>query len=76
MPQNPIMSAPQARSGVCIVRVEVQPEHCLITITTSRNTGRNMYPLRPDPEQRFADPGEALQAVADFLQSFVRARGE
>lgn len=73
MPQNPIMSVPQPQSGVCIVRVEVQPEHCLITITINRNTGRNIYPARSGPEQHFADPGQALQAVADFLQSFVQA---
>jgi len=75
MSQNPIMSAPQLQSGVCIVRVEAQPEHCLITITINRNTGRNIYPARPGPEQHFADPDEALQTVADFIQSFVRAPG-
>lgn len=73
MPQNPIMSPPKLQSGVCIVRVEVQSEHCLITITMNRNIGRNIYPARPGPEQHFADPDEALQAVADFLQSFVQA---
>lgn len=73
MSQNPLMSAPQPQSGVCIVRVEAQPEHCLITITMNRDIGRNIYPARPGPEQHFADPDEALQAVADFIQSFVRA---
>ena len=71
MSQNPIMSEPQPRSGVCIVRDEVQPEHCLITIKLSRNTGRNIYPARSDPELHFADPRDALQAVAGFLQSFM-----
>jgi hypothetical protein len=73
MLQNPIMSAQQPQSGVCIIRVEVQPEHCLITVTMNRNTGRNIYPARPGPEQHFAEPSEALQAVADFLESFVQA---
>lgn len=72
MSQNPIMSAAKPQSGVCIVRVEVQPEHCLITIKMSRNTGRNIYPARSDPELHFADPRDALQAVAGFLQSFVQ----
>lgn len=72
MSQNPIMSAAKPESGVCIVRVEVQPEHCLITIKMSRNTGRNIYPARSDPELHFADPRDALQAVAGFLQSFVQ----
>ena len=75
MQQNPIMSPPKPQSGVCIIRVEVQPEHCLITITMNRNIGRNIYPAKPGPERHFADPDEALQAVADFLQSFVQAPG-
>jgi hypothetical protein len=39
----------------------------------NRNIGRNIYPARSGPEQHFADPDAALQAVADFLQSFVEA---
>jgi hypothetical protein len=41
----------------------------------NRNIGRNIYPAKPGPERHFADPDEALQAVADFLQSFVQAPG-
>ena len=64
------MSAHQAESGVCIVRVEVQPEHLLITVTTNRTIGRSMYTARSEPAGRFADPDDALRAVAEFLGSF------
>ena len=64
------MSAHQAESGVCIVRVEIQPEHLLITVTINRNIGRNLYTARPDPDRHFTDPDDALRAVAEFLRSF------
>ena len=66
------MSAHQAESGVCIVRVEVQPDHLLITVTTNRDIGRSLYSARSDPAGRFADPDDALRAVAEFLRSFRR----
>lgn len=64
------MSARKAESGVCIVRVEVQPGHLLITVTTNRDLSRNLYTALPDAERHFTDPGDAIQAVAEFLRSF------
>ena len=64
------MSARKAESGVCIVRVEVQPGHLLITVTTNRDLGRNLYTALPDAERHFTDPDDAIQVVADFLRSF------
>jgi hypothetical protein len=60
----------QTESGVCIVRVEVQAAHLLITVMTDRNLGRNMHPATSHPERHFTDLDDALQAVADFLRSF------
>ena len=65
------MSASKAESGVCIVRVEVQAEHLLITVTTNRNVGSNVYPASPIAERHFADPDDATGAVAEFLRSFA-----
>jgi hypothetical protein len=70
------MSSRQAESGVCIVRVEVQPGHLLITVTSDRGLGRNLYLTSSDPARHFADLDDALRAVADFLRSFSQAKQE
>jgi hypothetical protein len=69
------MQARQAESGICIVRVEVQSDHLLITITTERNISRHLHAARSSPEQHFSDPNAALAAVADFLGSFTPLSG-
>jgi hypothetical protein len=65
------MSARKAESGVCVVRVEVQAEHLLITVTTNLALDRNLYTARPDAERHFTDPDDAVRAVAEFLRSFT-----
>jgi hypothetical protein len=72
--ENAVMSSHQTESGVCIVRVEVQPGHLLIKVTSDRSLGRNLYPASSDPPRHFTDPDDALQAVADFLCSFRQAK--
>lgn len=64
------MTEQPARFGVCTLRVEVQPEHLLITINT------NLY-LAPGarrgttPVQRsYASVREALEATEAFLEAF------
>jgi hypothetical protein len=69
------MSARKTESGVCIVRVEVQTEHLLITVTTNRDLARSLYTTGFGGERHFTDPGDALQAVAEFLRSFVQPIG-
>lgn len=69
------MSAREAESGICIVRVEVQSDHLLITITTELNIGRHLHAARSSPEQHFSDPDAALQAVAGFLGPFTPLSG-
>jgi type III secretory pathway component EscU len=67
------MLAPRkTESGVCIVRVEVQKEHLLITVTINRDLARSLYTAG---EQHFTDSSDALEAVAEFLRSFSRAIG-
>ncbi len=70
------MSAPRkAESGVCIVRVEVQPEHLLITVTINRDLARSLYTTGSGGERNFTDPDDAVRAVAEFLRSFTQPIG-
>jgi hypothetical protein len=71
--ENPVMSPQQSESGICIVRVEVQPGHLLITVTANRNLERGPHPVTSAPGLRFTDPDDALRVVADFLRSFADA---
>ncbi len=60
----------EAMFGVCTLRVEVQPEHLLITITTSRAmdvSAQRFFVYRP---RRVASIREALELTEDFLHSF------
>ena len=68
------MSPHEAESGICIVRVEVQSDHLLITITTERNIGRHLHAARSSPEQHFSDPVAALQAVVPVPVVLVQDR--
>jgi hypothetical protein len=58
-------------SGVCIVTVERQPHHLLITVRTNRNLDRHLYSAHPEVVERFADTEEAIDATATFLRSFA-----
>ena len=59
-------TAERHQVGVCILRVEVRPDHLLITITTNRN----LYSARTDPAVQVVDADRAIQIAADFLRSF------
>ncbi len=65
-----VMPANSARSGVCIVRVEVQPDYLLITVTINRALNRNLHAASAGDVLRFSDPEQALGAVAEFLRSY------
>ncbi len=56
--------------GVCTLRVEVQPEHLLITITTSRATDASAQRFFVSRPRTVASAREALQVTEDFLHSF------
>lgn len=56
--------------GVCILRVESQPGHLLITMTTNRHLDSDLHSSRPEQTQHFSDPDVATQAVAEFLRLF------
>lgn len=65
------MSARKSESGVCIVRVEVQPVHLLITVTVKRDLDRNLYTAQSGAERHFTETGDAIRAVEEFLRSFT-----
>jgi len=65
------MRTQRGKAGVCVVRVERQPGHLLITLTANRDLDRNLRSTRPDPPRRFTDAEDAASAVADFLRSMV-----
>ena len=57
--------------GVCTLRAEVQPEHLLITVTTSRaleSSAQRTFVSRP---RSVASVREALALTEQFLQSFA-----
>ena len=66
------MQTSQPGAGLCIVRVEVQPDHLLITVKADRNIGRSMYRANTEQPLHFVDPDDALAVVADFLHSFTQ----
>lgn len=60
----------QAMFGVCTLRAEVQPEHLLITITTSRAleaSAQRTFVSRP---RTVVSVRDALAITEQFLQSF------
>lgn len=64
------MTDSPARFGVCTLRVEVQPEHLLITVTALRFTGPGARQALPPQSRSFASVHEALVATEEFLQGF------
>ncbi|MFH8251246.1 hypothetical protein ACH3VR_12820 [Microbacterium sp. B2969] len=60
----------EAMFGVCTLRVEVQPEHLLITITTSRSLDASAQRFFISRPRRVASTREALELTEDFLHSF------
>jgi hypothetical protein len=56
--------------AVCIIRVEAQADHVVITVTTHRDVDRNLYSAHAEPVERFSERDAALQAVARFLGTF------
>ena len=59
---------PQA--GMCLVRVELQGDHLLISVTTSTSISHSSYSAGLTPPERFANPEPALAEVARFLDAF------
>jgi hypothetical protein len=55
---------------MCILRVEVEPERLIITMTVNRDIATGTT----QPVTRFTDTGDAAAAVAEFLASFTRSK--
>ncbi|RZT17540.1 hypothetical protein EV649_5087 [Kribbella sp. VKM Ac-2569] len=64
------MNDPPARFGVCTLRVEVQPEHLLITITTSRYLSPGARRGVTAAPHTYASVRDALEVTQQFLESF------
>lgn len=64
------MRARLPKAGVCLVRVEVQGDHLLITVMTNKSLSSNLHSAGAEPARRFADPDRALEVVAQFLEAF------
>lgn len=60
----------EAMFGVCTLRVEVQPEHLLIWITTSRALDASAQRFFVSGPRRVASTRAALDLTEDFLHSF------
>lgn len=60
----------EAMFGVCTLRVEVQPEHLLITITTSRALDTSAQRTHVSRPKAVASTRDALELTEDFLLSF------
>lgn len=56
--------------GVCIVRVETQPETLIIAVSARRDIGRGVHTAFEVRPRYFTEPGDALAAVMQFLNSF------
>ena len=67
---NDVMAVSSARAGICIVRVEVQEDHLLITVTINRALNRDLYSATAGDVRKFTEPELALGAVAEFLRSY------
>lgn len=63
-------AAPSARFGVCTLRVEVQPEHLLVTVTIHRFLAPGARHALPTQSRSYASVSEALGAAEEFLESF------
>lgn len=46
------MAGRTAQAAVCIVRVEPQPGHLLISITTNRSLNRELYSTDVEPDRK------------------------
>lgn len=64
------MNGTPARFGVCTLRVEVQPEHLLITVTIHRFSAPGARHALPSHSQSYASVRQALDATEEFLHSF------
>ena len=53
------MAGRTAQAAVCIVRVEPQPGHLLISVTTNRSLNRELYSASVEPTHKYSDPGDS-----------------
>jgi hypothetical protein len=59
--------------GCCIVKVEPQPDHLVITVTSAFFVAHGFRPNRTGPSARCTDSAAALAVVNDFLNTYTAA---
>ena len=65
------MAEGNGRTDVCILRVETEVDRLLITLTTERYLHRGLAATAAPTVRHYADPEQAIQAVADLVRSHV-----
>lgn len=61
------------RTGVCIVRAEVQGDRLLITVIANTSLSRTLRSVHTASTRRCVRIGDATDAVAEFLRAFEGA---
>lgn len=57
-------------TGVCIIRVETQPERLLIAVSTRLDIERSIHTAFEDRPRYFTEPRDALAVIEQFLEAF------
>ncbi|MBG0737941.1 hypothetical protein IV500_00605 [Paeniglutamicibacter antarcticus] len=60
----------RSKTGVCIVRVETQPESLLIAVSARRDVDSNLHSAFEERPRYFTEPDAALAVIVQFLYSF------
>lgn len=63
------MSERRGQTGVCILRIETEVDRLLITLMTERYLHGGLAAAADPSVRHFADPEEAIDAVAEFVRS-------
>lgn len=62
--------ATHSKTGVCIIRVESQPDSLIIAVSTRRDIDRSVHTAFEDRPRYFTQPEDALAVIEQFLAAF------
>jgi hypothetical protein len=60
----------RSRVAVCVLRVELEPDRLIITMTVNRDIAAATI----QPVARFTDSASAAASVTEFLESFAQEK--
>ncbi|MEO6531026.1 MAG: hypothetical protein ABI563_06650 [Specibacter sp.] len=60
----------ESTTGVCIIRVEAQPDGLIIAVSTRRDIDRSVHTAFEDRPRYFTKPEDALAVIEQFLEAF------